>query len=507
MTLNKIIDYRNQHPQLWLPRSHAEFEHREVTRYETLVDSWFVDQLRDKSDTSVILRTGGTSSLAYKILPSSPYRFKYNDRAVSKQLLVDVVSHLGPKFVVQLLRYKIAFLPGNMFESGDVSTRYVSNALVSEKWWLGQWVCPVPQEIFDGAWSSETSEQKLSKIAQCYDGRSPAVVSWVPWVVLQFAKQWKKLYDAPLHPQVVIVWWCAIDPYVQQLRDQLWQGVLIIPYYNATEGTFGYQPRDLRDSDDYQTLQLKRDFGVWYELVDDEWQIIDLTEAQLGVHYRLLISTYDGLCRYELGDVIEMIDVVQSWIKIVGRTSEYIDIANEHTQIQHVQQTMSQLCEDYHLWQYCVFPSQDGEVWHYVVVVESSPESNSEYPRGWKSDKNREIIQKNQKNTGKIRQDIVWETHRLNEANGSNKGIFSDLSDSFSDLSVKFDQILWTQNCNYAAKRSGGTLWPVQVKAVEQWWFDDLIAQLNHERQSTQSKLLTLYPREDNPVKNKLVRG
>ncbi len=463
MTLNKLIDYRNQHPQLWLPRNPTEFQHREVTTYEPLVSSGFIDQLKTKSDISVILRTGGTSSLAFKILPSSPHRFKYNDRAVSEKLFSDVILHLWPIFVLQLLRYKVAFLPGNLFEVGDVPTRYVSNALVSEKWWLWEWVCPVPQEIFDGVGLFETSEEKLSAIALCYGGRSPAVVSWVPWVVLQFAQEWEKLYDAPLRPQVVIVWWCAIDPYVQQLRDQLWQDIVIIPYYNATEGTFGYQPKKLRDSDDYQTLALKHSCGIWYELVDPDGQIIPLSDAVLDTRYKLLISTYDGLCRYELGDVIEMVDVAQSWIKIVGRTSEYIDIANEHTQIQHIQQTISQLRENwYDLWQYCVFPSQEGEVWHYVVVIESGLKV------GWKEGEQQRISEK-----GKI--------------------------------ASKFDEILSTQNHNYAAKRSGGTLWAVQVKVVEQWWFDDLIAQLNHERQSTQSKLLTLYPREDNPVAKKLV--
>jgi GH3 auxin-responsive promoter len=439
MTLNKIIDYRNQHPQLWLPRNRAEFERREVIRYEALVESGFINQLRDKSDTSVILRTGGTSSLAYKILPTSKHRFTYNDRAVSKQLLVDVALQLWPSFVLELLNGKVVFLPGNMFESGDVPTRYVSNALVSEKWWLWQWICPVPQEIFDGIDLStgvklfETSEQKLSAIALCYGGRSPAVVSWVPWVVLQFAKQWEKLYDTPLRPQVVIVWWCAIDPYVHQLRDVLWQDIVIIPYYNATEWTFGYQPHELWDSDDYQTLVLKHYCGIWYELIDPNEQIISLSDAKLDTRYRLLISTYDGLCRYELGDVIEVVDVEQSWIKIVGRTSEYIDIANEHTQIQHIQQTMSQLGEDYSIWPYCVFPSQDGAVWHYTLVAEM----------GW--------MTSSAKKAEEVEQQWIPEKGKEGE------------------VAEKFDRILWQQNCNYAAKRSGGTLWSAQVRIVEQW--------------------------------------
>lgn len=461
MTLNKLIDYRNQYPQLWLPRNREEFQHREVITYEALVNSGIIDQLKTKSDTSVILRTGGTSSLAYKILPSSRHRFTYNDRAVSTQLLFDVIRHQWPLFVADLLRDKVVFLPGNMFESGDVPTRYVSNALVSEKWRLGDWICPVPQSIFDGIDIADASA-KLHAIALCYVGRSPAVVSWVPWVILQFAQEWYKLYDMPLRPQIVITGWCAVDPYVSQLRTALWDDVVIIPYYNATEWTFGYQPQELRDTDDYQTLQLKHNCGVWYELVDDEWWIIELSQGVPWAHYKLLVTTYDGLCRYELGDVIEVADVEQSWIKIIGRTSEYIDIANEHTQIQHVQQTISQLGEDYGIWQYCVFPSQDGGVWRYVLVVESK--SPLTPPSPWR--------------------DSLW----------SQEG----------NLAKKFDEILLTQNCNYAAKRSGGTLWPAQVKIVEQWWFDDLIAQLNHERQSTQSKLLTLYPREDNPVKKKL---
>jgi hypothetical protein len=141
-----------------------------------LVSSGFIDQLKTKSDTSVILRTGGTSSLAYKILPSNTHRFKYNDRKVSKRLFLEVVSHIGPKFVAQVLKDKMVFLPGNMFEDGERPVRYVSNALVSEKGWMGERVCPVPQEIFDGI-SFSDSISKLRAIALCYDGRSPAVIS------------------------------------------------------------------------------------------------------------------------------------------------------------------------------------------------------------------------------------------------------------------------------------------------------------------------------------------
>lgn len=453
MTLIKLIDYRNQHPQLWLPRSVQEFERREMTNYESLLDSGFIAKLETKSDTSVILRTGGTSSLAYKTLPSCAHRFKYNDRKVSKRLFIEMVAHQGPQFVAQVLRDKVAFLPGNMFEDGDVPTRYVSNALVSEKGRLGEWVCPVPQEIFDGI-NLPDSVNKLRAIALCYGGRSPAVILWVPSVVLQFAQVREDIYEQPLYPQIVVLGWCAIAPYVDQLRDVLWSELVIIPYYNATEGTFAYQPRELWNSDDYATLKLKRDCGVWYEFVDHERNIIWLDDVVVGVSYELLVSTYDGLCRYQVWDVIQFVDIEQYWFQIVWRTSEYIDIANEHTQIQHVQQTMSQLCEDYSLWQYCVFPSQEGGVWCYVLVVESKPPLTPPSQEG--------------------------------------------------NFAQQFDQILWTQNCNYAAKRSGGTLWPAQVKMVEQWWFDDLIAQLNHERQSTQSKLLTLYPSSENPVNKKL---
>lgn len=451
MTLIKLIDYRAQYPQLWLPRSVEEFEHREITTYESLVDSGFIAQLETKSDISVILRTGGTSSLAYKILPSSAHRFKYNDRAVSRELLFDVIRHQWPLFVAQLLRDKVVFLPGNMFEDGKVPIRYVSNALVSEKWWLGDWICPVPQSIFDGVDLSD-SMSKLHAIALCYAGRSPAVVSWVPWVVLQFAQERHKIYNQPLRSQVVIIWWCAVQPYVAQLRHALWDDVLIIPYYNATEGTFAYQPQELWNGDDFITLQFQFDCGVWYEFVDQERNIVWLDDVVVGVSYELLVSTYDGLCRYQVWDVIKFVDIEKYWFQIVWRTSEYIDIANEHTQIQHVQQTMSQLSNDYDIWHYCVFPSQEEGVWYYTLVVEAKGES--------------------------------WEP----------KGEFAQ----------KFDQILWTQNYNYAAKRSGGTLWLVQVHIVEYWWFDDLIAQLNHERRSTQSKLLTLYTSSENPVYKKL---
>jgi len=483
MSLAKLIDYRNQHPQLWLPRSREEFEHCEVQTYESLVDSGFIDKLKTKSDTSVILRTGGTSSLAYKILPSSPSRFKYNDRKVSQRLFIDIVSYLWPQFLAQVFTDKVVFLPGNILEDGEKPLRYVSNALVSEKWRIGERFCPVSQEIFDGR-NLPDATSKLRAIAQCYEWRNPAVISWVPWVILQFAQVWEELYHKPLRPQIAIVWGCAIQPYVEQLRSILWERLLIIAFYNATEGSFAYQPKHLRDTLDYSTMKFENDCGVRFEFMNQEWKIIARDNVVWDTDYILLVSTYDGLCRYQIGDIIRFTDPTEHYFKIVGRTSEYINIANEHTQLQHIQQTMSQIIDYDISWQYCVFASQNDGTWYYVLVIEEESV--------WK--KTPEKSEKLQKNL--------------------NKGIYHNTSPNTEDeshidylsnhLAYQFDQALQIQNSSYGTRRVWGTIWPAQALIVEKWWFNNLIVQLNEERNSTQSKLLTLYPNNNNPVSNNL---
>gem|GEM_PF-6383455 len=85
----------------------------------------------------------------------------------------------------------------------------------------------------------------------------------------------------------------------------------------------------------------------------------------------MIVSTYDGLCRYELGDVIEIVDMQKSRIKIVGRTSEYIDIANEHTQLSHIRQTIDYIMQksDIVFVRYVLYPAYE-EGRYYILVVE-----------------------------------------------------------------------------------------------------------------------------------------
>jgi len=362
---------------------------------------------------------------------------------------MDVIADQWRLFVPKLITDKMVFLCGDMFEDSNPPVRYVSNALVNEKWRIGERVSPVPQDIFDGKGIADPIE-KLRAIARCYEGKSPVVISWIPSVVIQFAQVRKEIYSLPLTPQIVIVWWCRVQPYVSQLRELFGRSCTIIPYYNATEWSFAYQPKHLRDTDDFDTLELMTDHGVYYEFVEhisDQNQIISIDEIEPNIWYRLIISTFDGLCRYQIGDVIEFSDVNRLYFRITGRTSEYIDVANEHCQIEHVKVAMQPLLEQYIIRRYSVYPLQwTDQIWYYQIVCETD--------------------------------DMIDEV----------------------DFVARFDEWLCVALHNYSAKRKGGTLWLPQLTIVPSWSFDHIIHQRNIDTHSGQSKLMTLYPTPDNPV-------
>ncbi len=111
-----------------------------------------------------------------------------------------------------------------------------------------------------------------------------------------------------------------------------------VEIYNASEGFFGIQDRDVADE-----MLLMLDYGVYYEFIPmSEWgkeqpNVIGLEDVKEGENYALVISTNAGLWRYVIGDTVRFTCTDPYRIKITGRTKHFINAFGEEVVIENAE--------------------------------------------------------------------------------------------------------------------------------------------------------------------------
>ena len=140
----------------------------------------------------------------------------------------------------------------------------------------------------------------------------------------------------------------SLAPYRQRF-NQIFQDrdIIYINVYNATEGFFGFQ----LDPDDGEDLTLFIDGHVYYEFVrlqdidHQNPQILSLSEVEKDVPYVMIISNTSGLYRYVMEDVIAFANTAPFKIRILGRTSGFLNAFGEEVMEDTCNQVIDQLTQ------------------------------------------------------------------------------------------------------------------------------------------------------------------
>ena len=96
---------------------------------------------------------------------------------------------------------------------------------------------------------------------------------------------------------------------------------------------------------------LLTDHGVFYEFIDmesyqsNQQKIHTIETIEKSKHYALMITTYGGLYRYTIGDVISFTDTDILLFQIVGRTKLYIDVFGEHIIVENTDKALIYACQ------------------------------------------------------------------------------------------------------------------------------------------------------------------
>ena len=109
--------------------------------------------------------------------------------------------------------------------------------------------------------------------------------------------------------------------------------------YNASEGFFALADDPRRDD-----MLLMLDYGTYYEFRDGR-EIVPLEGVRCGTVYAMLVSSNNGLWRYEIGDTVEFTSTNPYRIRFAGRTRQFINAFGEELIVDNAETALRRACE------------------------------------------------------------------------------------------------------------------------------------------------------------------
>ncbi|MFI3263929.1 MAG: GH3 auxin-responsive promoter family protein [Rikenellaceae bacterium] len=130
-----------------------------------------------------------------------------------------------------------------------------------------------------------------------------------------------------------------MTPYRQAYNNIDGGGINYMETYNASEGFFAIADDLSRDD-----MLLMLDYDTFYEFRAGD-QIVPLEGVCVGVVYALIITSSNGLWRYEIGDTIEFTSLDPYRIRFAGRTRQYINAFGEEVIVENSDKAVVAACE------------------------------------------------------------------------------------------------------------------------------------------------------------------
>lgn len=110
--------------------------------------------------------------------------------------------------------------------------------------------------------------------------------------------------------------------------------------YNASEGFFA-----LADNPTRSDMLLMLDYGTYFEFRQGD-SIVPLEGVKSGEVYALVITSNNGLWRYEIGDTVEFTSTDPYRIRFAGRTRQYINAFGEEVIADNADRALERACRE-----------------------------------------------------------------------------------------------------------------------------------------------------------------
>lgn len=109
--------------------------------------------------------------------------------------------------------------------------------------------------------------------------------------------------------------------------------------YNASEGFFA-----MNDDPTREDMLLMLDYGTYYEFREGD-RIVPLEGVECGKTYAVLITSNNGLWRYEIGDTVTFTSTDPYRIRFAGRTRQFINAFGEELIVENADRALVEACQ------------------------------------------------------------------------------------------------------------------------------------------------------------------
>ena len=130
----------------------------------------------------------------------------------------------------------------------------------------------------------------------------------------------------------------SFRPYRSAFAQIMGEQVKYLESYNASEGFVA-----IADECGCEDMLLMPHYGCYYEFVHGG-DVVPLEGVRTNVDYSLLMTSENGLWRYELGDVVRFSSLDPYRLRIVGRTKQYINAFGEELMEGNVEAALLRSC-------------------------------------------------------------------------------------------------------------------------------------------------------------------
>jgi hypothetical protein len=199
-------------------------------------------------------------------------------------------------------------------------------------------------------------ETKIQRVAELTAHRDDIVMfGGVPtWLIVLFRLILDKTGKSNMlevwpHLQAYMHGGVGFEPYRQTFRELIPSDDFAYQeIYNASEGYFGAQC-DLQVND----MLLFADNGIFYEFIPvEEWgkdhpKTVALSDVEIGKTYAVLMSSNNGLWRYQPGDTLVFTRKYPHCFRISGRTKQYINVFGEEVMVGDTDKALAETCRQY----------------------------------------------------------------------------------------------------------------------------------------------------------------
>lgn len=273
-------------------------------------------------------KSSGTTTGRSKYIPTPKNYLKNNHLRGGKDIIAEYLKD-NPNSKVPVgktisITGSITDVEDTPSQAGDISALIIK----ALPWWTSH-TRPYTKDLaLHASWPHKAGEiarhTKDADIVSLY-----GVPTWMLEILELVRKESAERTIHEVWPNLEVFFYggVAFEPYKKRYDAVIGKQIEYRGVYNASEGVIAFEDDPYKHKGE---LLLCTNHDIFYEFLPvGEEKAVPVTEVEKGKRYAVIITTTSGLWRYTIGDVVEFTSTKPYRLRIVGRTTQYMNAFGE----------------------------------------------------------------------------------------------------------------------------------------------------------------------------------